>query len=125
MRLGSSTSLCRSPETTSNVQQEGRVIANSDADSTLVRSGRAAVTVADMKVFATLLEQRPLVKLLGELPSLARLSDSKFNLATNVLRRRFRGESPIDMLQLRSIAEEIAASIDAPVVAGRIRALFR
>ncbi len=100
------------------------MIANSDADSTLVRSGRAAVTVADMKVFATLLEQRPLVTLLGELPSLARLSDSKFNLTTNVLRRRFRGETPIDMLQLRSIAEEIAASTD-PVVAGRIRALFR
>jgi hypothetical protein len=107
------------------VGQEALVSADFDLESTLVRRGRAAVTVADMKTFALMLEHRPLAMLLGELPALARLSESKFNLATNILRRRFRGEAPIDRLQLRCIADEIAATVDGSVVAGRIRALFR
>lgn len=95
-----------------------------ECDSTLIRRGRSALTFWDMAQFADTLSNRPLAKLLEELPDLARLSPAKFNLATITLRRRFRGEAPVDQLQLREIANEIAAAVSDPSVATRIRDLF-
>ncbi len=94
-------------------------------DSTLIRHGRAAVTVNDMISFVSVLEERPICTLLGELPALAGLSENKFRLATKILRRRFRAETDVDQAQLRCIAEEIAASSTSAAVAGRIRWMFR
>src|ERR1051325_4930843 len=65
-------------------------------DSTLIRRGRSALSVSEMVAFVDMLETRPLIKVLEELPELARLSEAKFTLATKTLRRRFRGESVID-----------------------------
>ena len=95
-----------------------------DLDSTLIRRGRHAVTFSDMAEFAKTLEQRPIPTLLNELPEIARLSDAKFTLATKVLRRRFDGESPVDQTQLRTFAEEIAASVPEVTLAARIRHIF-
>ena len=95
-----------------------------DFDSTLIRRGRKAVTFPEMVEFAATLESRPLVKLLEELPEIARLSDAKFTVATNVLRRRFRGETPIDQLQLRTFGNEIAARVLDTAIADRIRSIF-
>lgn len=95
-----------------------------ECDSTLIRRGRSALTFWEMAQFADTLSKRPLAKLLEELPDLARLSPAKFNLATITLRRRFRGETPIDQIQLRTIANEIAATVPESAVATRIRELF-
>jgi hypothetical protein len=95
-----------------------------DGDSTVVRSGRRAMTYSDMVAFADAIEDRPLQKILEDLPGIASLSDSKFRIASNVLRRRFRLESPVDQIQLRVIADEIASNIDDRAMAKRIREVF-
>ena len=95
-----------------------------ECDSTLIRRGRSALTFWEMAQFADTLSNRPLPKLLEELPDLARLSTAKFNLATITLRRRFRGETPVDQIQLRQIANEIAATVSDSAVATRIRDIF-
>ena len=77
-----------------------------------------------MRVFASTLESRPILQLLEELPEIARLSDAKFDVATSVLRRRFRSELPIDQLQLRMIGMEIADRTPDKAVAARIRTIF-
>src|SRR6476469_2881062 len=100
------------------------VLQMSDFDSTLIRRGRKAVTFPEMVEFAATLETRPIVKLLEELPDLARLSDAKFSVASNILRRRFRGEAPIDQQQLKAFGYEVAARVFDPDVADRIRSIF-
>ncbi len=100
------------------------MIERTDFDSTLIRRGRAALSVSEMVAFVETLEARPLMKLLEELPELARLSEAKFVLATKTLRRRFRSEAIVDQIQLRVAANEIADAIREPEAALRIRALF-
>jgi hypothetical protein len=95
-----------------------------DADTTLIRHGREAVTFTDMVNFARDLEERPLIRLLDEIPSLAVFPDAKFALARMILRRRFRGESPVDQLQLQTVLEEMASTVDDPEIASRVRTLF-
>ena len=70
------------------------------------------------------LELRPLAKLLADLPELARVSDAKLSVASNVLRRRFRSETPLAQLQLRASGREIASTIADDTVAQRIRNIF-
>ena len=93
-------------------------------DSTLIRRGKNALSVSEMVAFVDTLEARPLIKLLEELPELARLSEAKFTLATKTLRRRFRGESIVDQMQLRIMANEVAQTIQDGEAAARVRALF-
>lgn len=93
-------------------------------DSTLIRHGRTAVSFAEMETFVHTLETRPLAKLLGELPDLARLSEAKFALAVRILRIRFKSEVAINQRQLRQLAQEIAAEVKEASVATRIRAMF-
>jgi hypothetical protein len=95
-----------------------------DFDSTLLRSARNAVTFTDMRQFASTLESRPILQLLEELPEIAKLSNAKFDVATSVLRKRFRNELPIDQLQLRTIGLEIADRTPDAAVAERIRTIF-
>lgn len=92
-------------------------------DSTLVKRGREASSFADMVAFAQSVHERPFERLLEELPQLARLSDTKFNLATRVLRRRFESESDTMQVQLREVGERVATA-STPWVATRIRAIF-
>ena len=95
-----------------------------DSDSTLIRRGRAALSVSEMVAFVDMLEARPLLKLLEELPDLARLSDAKFALAMKTLRRRFRGESLVDQMQLRIVANDVAQTIPDANAAARVRGVF-
>lgn len=100
------------------------MLERADFDSTLIRRGRSALSVSEMVAFVETLEARPLIVLLEELPELARLSEAKFVLATKTLRRRFRGETVVDQLQLRVAANEIADAIPEPETASRVRGLF-
>ncbi len=95
-----------------------------DFDSTLIRRGRNALSMSEMVQFVETLEARPLIKLLEELPELARLSEAKFTLAVKTLRRRFRGEAMADQLQLRIVANEVAETIRDTEAARRVRSLF-
>ena len=97
--------------------------AATDFDSTLVRSGIHATTISELSRFVAVMEQRPLDRLLEELPALATLSNSKFDLARSVLRRRARDLAPIEREQLQMLAEEVAGRTDEEV-ADRIRELF-
>ena len=95
-----------------------------ELDSTLIRRGIQATSYGEMVLFASTIERRSLVKLLEELPALARLSETKFSLVSKVLRRRFRDESFVDREQLRVLAVEIADSVVDRDTADRIRLLF-
>lgn len=95
-----------------------------DLDSTLIRRGVQATTISEMTQFVATMEQRPLPKLLEDLPGFARLSETKFNLARAVFRRRLRTLLPAERAELHKVSEEIAGRAHAHV-AERIRGLFR
>lgn len=97
--------------------------AAADFDSTLIRSGVRATTISELTSFVATMEKRPLDRLLEELPGLAGLSNSKFDLARSVLRRRARDLAPVEREQLQLHAEEVAGRTDDEV-ADRIRTLF-
>jgi len=86
-----------------------------DFDSTLIRRGIQATTITEMSRFVSMMEERPLDKILTELPGFALLSETKFSLARAVLRRRARQLSDVDREQLRVLAQEVAAEADAEV----------
>jgi hypothetical protein len=94
-----------------------------DFDTTLIRSGIQATTISELSKFVTAMEERPLDRLLSDLPGFALFSNSKFDLARAVFRRRIRTLAPVERLQLKIHAEEVAAHADAEV-GERIRALF-
>ena len=96
-----------------------------DFDSTLIRRGRNATTFADMVAFTQSVHQRPFELLLQELPALARLSDTKFNLATKVLRRRFQNQPPTEQDRMRTVGDEVAGLASSEWVGQRIRSIFQ
>ena len=51
-------------------------------------------------------------------------STAKFNLATQILRRRFRHEAEVDRAQLITFANEIADSAHTAEASERIRHIF-
>jgi hypothetical protein len=97
---------------------------NEEYSTTLIRVGNEAATFREMVEFADMLEQRPVLKLLEDLPGLALMSEAKFNLATQILRRRFRHEAEVDRAQLITFANEIADSAHTAEASERIRHIF-
>jgi len=97
--------------------------ATADLDSTLIRRGTQATTISELSQFVATIEERPLDRLLDELASLAQMTNSKFDLARSVLRRRARDLAPVEREQLQIHAEEVAAR-SKDDVALRIRSLF-
>jgi hypothetical protein len=102
---------------------DGMVETEVDLDSTLIRRGASASTLSDMADFVESIQQRALDRLLADLPGLAVLSSTKFNLARQVIRRRARTLEPADFEQLRIMAFEVADDAGAEV-GERIRAMF-
>ncbi|HKR63118.1 MAG TPA: hypothetical protein VJZ00_05245 [Thermoanaerobaculia bacterium] len=94
-----------------------------DIDSTLIRRGVNASTFHEMEQFAETIEERPLDKLLTELPGIAQLSGAKFDLARQVVRRRANHLIAVEREQLRVMAEEVASGAGDDV-AQRIRGIF-
>jgi phosphoserine phosphatase len=94
-----------------------------DFDSTLIRRGTRATTMSEMQLFVDAIQTRPLDKLLTDLPGLAKLSDMKFILAKQVLRRRLKALNAAEREQLRIMADEVAGSASV-WLAERIKRIF-
>jgi hypothetical protein len=97
--------------------------AAADFDTTLIRAGLQATTISELTRFVASIENRPLDRLLEELPGFALFSRSKFDLARAVLRRRSRQLPVVEREQLAIHAAEVAATTDAEV-RNRILSLF-
>lgn len=94
-----------------------------DSGSTLVRSGKSALTFSEMAAFVHDLEARPPARLLQDLPGLMALPDAKFGLVTMVLRKKARpenAEAPRVLARLR----ELQAKSDDPAVRERCRSFL-
>jgi hypothetical protein len=61
-----------------------------DSGSTLVQTGKAAMTFTEMAAFVRDIEARPLARLLRDLEGLMALPDAKYQLVVMVLRRKTR-----------------------------------
>lgn len=66
----------------------------------------AATTCGEVAGFADLVQQRSLDHLLVDIHGFALLSDAKFNLAKQILRKRLRALPPAEREQFRAFAEE-------------------
>ena len=94
-----------------------------DFDTTLVRAGKDAATFSEMVEFAETVETRPLDKLLVDLAGLANLSETKMQLAANIVRKRIRHLAEVEREQFLLFARELAGSLE-PAAAERIRTLI-
>lgn len=94
-----------------------------DFDSTLVRRGAQATTFTDMTNFVAEIQERPIAKLIFELPELARLSDVKFALARQSVRRRLETLPSEEREAIREIVDSVADTIGS-LDAQRIRSVF-
>jgi len=65
-----------------------------DSGSTLVRSGKSALTFTDMAAFVRDLEARPPARLLEDLPGLMAMDEAKYGLVLMVLRKKTRPDGP-------------------------------
>ena len=77
-----------------------------------------------MVEFTQTVHDRPLESLLKDLPKIARLSDTKFNLATKVLRRRFFAQPAAEQGRLLELGNQIAEKASSEWIAERIRSIF-
>lgn len=77
-----------------------------------------------MVAFTQSVHHRSFELLLEELPALARLSDTKFNLATKVLQRRFKSQPAADQMKMRELGFRVAHSASNEWIAARIRSIF-
>ncbi len=94
-----------------------------DLDTTLVRHGHSATTFTDMTEFVAEIEERPLDKLLCDLPGLVKLSEMKFVLARRTLQRRFAALPAVEREQLAIMAREVSLTAEGDDVE-RIRSVF-
>lgn len=93
-----------------------------DSGSTLVQTGKAALTFSEMAAFVHDIEARPPARLLSDLDGLMALGDAKYQLVVMVLRRKLRdGAAERDALLAR--LKELQESAGEAVVRQRAEAL--
>jgi hypothetical protein len=92
-------------------------MADDDPDapgSTLIQTGKAALTFSEMAAFVHDIEARPIERLIADLVGLMALPEAKYNLVVMVLRKKVRPggaeRQPIlaRLRQLRAAAEDPA-----------------
>jgi hypothetical protein len=92
----------------------GARMANDDLEddpSTLVRSGKLAMTFTEMQEFVRDIETRPPDRLLSDLEGLLALPDAKHQLVVMVLRKKTRpdaAEGPALLAQLQRLQRDAA-----------------
>ncbi len=85
-----------------------------DSGSTLVQTGKAALTFTEMGAFVRDIEARPQARLLSDLPGLLALPDAKYQLVVMVLRKKLRGPAAEGEAILARV-RELSAAADASV----------
>jgi hypothetical protein len=93
-----------------------------DSGSTLVQTGKAALTFSEMAAFVHDIEARPLARLLSDLGGLLVLPDAKYQLVVMVLRRKIRDDAAEGRAILARV-KELLGSAD-PTVAKRATAFL-
>jgi hypothetical protein len=81
-----------------------------DSGSTLVQTGKAALTFTEMAAFVHDIEARPLARLLSDLEGLMALPDAKFQLVVMVLRRKIRVDAAAGRAILARLKELLGAA---------------
>jgi len=90
-----------------------------DSGSTLVQTGKAALTFNEMAAFVRDIEARPQARLLSDLDGLFALPDAKYQLVVMVLRRKVRAGAAEREAVLARVRELVAGTGNASV---RLRA---
>jgi len=91
-----------------------------DGGSTLVRSGKTAMTFTEMATFVRELEARPAARFLQDLPGLMALPEGQFGLVTMVLRKKVRSDNA-ERPALLARLKELQAQTDDPAVRTRCK----
>jgi hypothetical protein len=94
-----------------------------DSGSTLVQTGKAALTFSEMAAFVHDIEARPQARLLSDLEGLLALPDAKYQLVVMVLRRKLRGGAGERDAILARIRELQAGAV-SPAVRQRAETLL-
>ena len=84
-----------------------------DAFSTLVQTGKDALTFTEMQTFVKDIETRPMERLIGDLPGLMALPAAKYQLVVMVLRKKARpdvAEGPALLERLGDLAQNAGDS---------------
>ncbi len=91
-----------------------------DSGSTLVRSGKSAMTFTEMAAFVHDLEARPPERLLQDLPGLMALPEGQYGLVVMVLRKKTRSQAP-ERDPLLARLRDLQATSDDPAVRSRCK----
>jgi hypothetical protein len=94
-----------------------------DDPSTLVRSGKLAMTFTEIQAFVKDIEARPTARLINDLEGLMALPEAKYQLVVMVLRKKTRpevAERPALLERLRGLEQDAAD----PAVQERARAFL-
>ncbi len=86
-----------------------------DSGSTLIQTGKAAMTFTEMASFVRDIEARPQARLLRDLEGLMALPDSKYQLVMMVLRRKIR-DVPAERGSILARMKGLQASANPEVV---------
>jgi hypothetical protein len=81
-----------------------------EPSSSVVIRGMDATTFEQMEAFVDDLQQRPLERLLKDLPRLARLSSTKFALVSYVIKRKFDSAPTQEREAMRASIQTSAAA---------------
>ena len=83
-------------------------------DSTLLRRGKVAFTLADMAAFASNLAARPIERLVADLPALLTLPEGKYGIVSLAVTKRMRA-SESERASLQQRLRSLEAKADGKV----------
>jgi hypothetical protein len=95
-----------------------------EQSSSVVIRGLDATTFEQMEDFVDDLQQRPLDRLLRDLPRLARLSSTKFALVSYVMKRKFEGADATERERIRDQVTSVTSTEPEPDPRERLERLL-
>ena len=95
-----------------------------DAFSTLVQTGKDALTFKEMQAFVNDIQARPTERLISDLPGLLALSPAKYQLVVMVLRKKAQPDGAEGTALLQRLTD-LEKSSEDPNVRSRAAALLK